>query len=96
MGPDISFKEAKSSVCLFVVISICLIHERSSAIVTPKYFAVGTLSSSTLCKTKQQSYKKNIYIVGDTNSITLAMSSYLPTYKLRQVYMHTSTTHIIS
>ena len=30
------------------------------------------------------------------NSITLAMNSYLPTYKLRQVYIHTSTTHIIS
>ena len=36
---------------------------------------------------------KFIYIVGDTNSITLAMNSYLPTYKLRQVYIHTSTTH---
>ena len=39
MDPDISFKEAKSLVCLFVVISICLVDERSSAMVTPKYFA---------------------------------------------------------
>ena len=30
------------------------------------------------------------------NSITLAMNSYIPTYKLRQVYIHASTTHIIS
>ena len=48
MDLDISFKEAKSLVCLFVVILICLVHERSSAMVTPKYFAAGTLSSSTL------------------------------------------------
>ena len=34
----------------FVVMSICLDHERSSAMVTPKYFAAGTLSSSTLCR----------------------------------------------
>ena len=25
-------------------------HERSSAMVTPQYFAAGTLSSSTLCR----------------------------------------------
>ena len=50
MVPDISFKEAKSLVCLFVVISICLVHERSSAMVTPKYFAVETISRSTLCR----------------------------------------------
>ena len=31
-----------------------------------------------------------------SNSLTLAIDSYLPTYKLRQVYIHTSTTHIIS
>ena len=30
--------------------SICLDHERSSAMVTPKYFAAGILSSSTLCR----------------------------------------------
>ena len=30
--------------------SICLDHERSSAMVTPKYFAAGALSSSTLCR----------------------------------------------
>ena len=34
----------------FVVMSICLDHERSSAMVTPKYFAAGTLSSSTLSR----------------------------------------------
>ena len=34
----------------FVVMSICLDHERSSAMVTPKYFSAGTLSSSTLCR----------------------------------------------
>ena len=38
-----------------------------------------------------------IYTVGNTKQyITLAMNSYLPTYKLRQVHIHTSTTHIIS
>ena len=36
--------------CLFVVMTICLVHERSSAIGTPKYFAVETLSSFTLCR----------------------------------------------
>ena len=50
MDPDISFKETKSLVAFFVVMSICLDHERSSAMVTPKYFAAGTLSSSTLCR----------------------------------------------
>ena len=49
MDPD-SFKETKNLVCLLVVMSICLDHERSSTIVTPKYFAAGTLSSSTLCR----------------------------------------------
>ena len=34
----------------FVVMSICLDHERSSVMVTPKYFAARTLSSSTLCR----------------------------------------------
>ena len=34
MDPDISFKETKSLFCLFVVMSICLDHERSSAMVT--------------------------------------------------------------
>ena len=40
---------------------------------------------------------QNLFIQSDIqNSITLAMNSYLPTYKLRQVYIHISTTHIIS
>ena len=50
MDPDISFKETKSFFPFFVVMSICLDHERSSAMVTPKYFDTGTLSSSTLCR----------------------------------------------
>ena len=50
MDPDISFKETNCLVCLFLVMSICLDHERSSTMMTPKYFAAGTLSSSTLCK----------------------------------------------
>ena len=51
MDPDISFKEAKSLVCLSCGnIDICLVHERSSSIVTPKYFAAETLSISTLCR----------------------------------------------
>ena len=33
-----------------VVILICLVHERSSEMVTPKYLAEGTFSSSTLCR----------------------------------------------
>ena len=33
-----------------MVTSISLVHERSSEMVTPKYFAEGTLSSSTLCR----------------------------------------------
>ena len=32
----------------FVVMLICLDHERSSTMVTPKYFAAGTLSNSAL------------------------------------------------
>ena len=50
MDTYIFFKDTKSLVCLFEVMSICLDHERLSAMVTPKYFAAGTLSSSTLCK----------------------------------------------
>ena len=50
MDPDISFKETRVWFAFFVVMSICLDHERSSAMVTPKYFAAGTLSSSTLCR----------------------------------------------
>ena len=50
MDPDISFKETKSLVCLFCGDVNMLNHERSSAMVTPKYFAAGTLSSSTLCR----------------------------------------------
>ena len=34
----------------FVVLSMCEDHERSSAIVTPRFFAAEALSSSTLCK----------------------------------------------
>ena len=34
MVPDISFKETKSLVCLFVAMSICLDHESSSTMVT--------------------------------------------------------------
>ena len=34
----------------FVVLSMCEDHERSSAMVTPRYFAAEALSSSTLCK----------------------------------------------
>ena len=34
----------------FVVILICLVHNRLSAMVTPKYFATETLPSSTLCR----------------------------------------------
>ena len=42
-------------------------------------------------------YNTNLFIQSEIqNSITLAMNSYLPIYKLRQVYIHTSTTHIIS
>ena len=41
---------------------------------------------SSIFETTIQYNTKFIYIVGDTNSITLAMNSYLPTYKLRQVY----------
>ena len=48
MDPDISFKEAKSLVCLSC--GNCLVQERSSSIVTPKYFAAETLSISTLCR----------------------------------------------
>ena len=50
MDLDISFKETKSLVCLFVVMSICLDHERSSAMMFHEYFAAGKLSSSTLCR----------------------------------------------
>ena len=34
----------------FVVLSMCGDHERSSAMVTPRYFAAEALSSSTLCR----------------------------------------------
>ena len=34
----------------FVVLSMCGDHSRSSAMVTPRYFAAEALSSSTLCK----------------------------------------------
>ena len=34
----------------FVVLSMCGDHERSSAMVTPRYFAAEALSCSTLCK----------------------------------------------
>ena len=33
-----------------VVLSMCGDHERSSAMVNPRYFAAEALSSSTLCK----------------------------------------------
>ena len=41
-----------SQVCLafFVVLAMCGDHERSSAMVTPRYFAAVALSSSTLFK----------------------------------------------
>ena len=52
MDTDISFKKPRVWFAFFVVMSICLDHERSSAMVTPKYFAAGTLSSSTLCSTE--------------------------------------------
>ena len=48
MKPDVSFVKTKSLDSPFVVMSICLDHERLFALVTPKYFAEGTLSSSTL------------------------------------------------
>ena len=38
MDSDISFKETKSWFAYFVVMLICLDHERSSAMVTPKVF----------------------------------------------------------
>ena len=34
----------------FVVLSMCGDHERSSVMVTPRYFAAEALSSSTLCR----------------------------------------------
>ena len=42
MEPKVSFKEAKSLICLFVVMSICVDHER--------YFSAETLSRSILCR----------------------------------------------
>ena len=50
MDPDISFKEAKSLFHLFCGDVDILAHGRSLAMVTPKYFAVETLSSSILCR----------------------------------------------
>ena len=50
MDPDISLRKPKVWFAFLVVISICLVNERSSSIVTPKYFEVETLSISTLCR----------------------------------------------
>ena len=48
MDPAVSFKEAKSLLCLFVVKQMCFVHERLSPMVTPRYFGAETLSSSTM------------------------------------------------
>ena len=50
MDPDIFLRKPKVCFAFLEVISICLVNERSSSIVTPKYFAVDTLSFSTLCR----------------------------------------------
>ena len=42
MAPNVSIKEAKSLICLFVVMSICVDHER--------YFSAEALSRATLCR----------------------------------------------
>ena len=49
-GPGYFLRKPSVWFAFFVVISICLVHERSSKMVTPKYNAAGTLSSSTLCR----------------------------------------------
>ena len=50
MDPDIFLRKPKVWFAFLVVITICLVHERSSSTVTPKYFAVETHSISTLCR----------------------------------------------
>ena len=39
MDPDISLRKPRVWFAFLVVMSICLVHEKSSALVTPKYFA---------------------------------------------------------
>ena len=48
MDPDICLRKPKVWFAFLVVITICLVHERSSSIVTPMFFAAETLSISTL------------------------------------------------
>ena len=51
MDRHVSFKESMSLICLFVVLSMCEDHERSSAMVNPRYFAAERPSSSMLSRT---------------------------------------------
>ena len=52
MYPYVSFKKAKGLIGFLccIKLSMCGDHERSSAMVIPRYFAAEALSSSTLCK----------------------------------------------
>ena len=50
MDPYVSIKKAKGLVCFFVILSMLRDLVRSSAMLTPRYFAAEALSSSTLCK----------------------------------------------
>ena len=50
MDPIFLLRKPRVWFAFFVVMSICLDHERSSAMVTSKYIGAGTLSSSTLCR----------------------------------------------
>ena len=45
---DVTFQEAKSLICLFVISSVGFPHLRSPDIVTPRYLAADKLSSSVL------------------------------------------------
>ena len=50
MDPYVSLRESKSLICFYAMLTMFEDRERSSAIVTPLYFAAETPSSSTLCK----------------------------------------------
>ena len=58
-----------------MVMSICLVHERLSAMVTPKYFAAETLSNSTLCR-MYLLFKvlPNIYVSWSTSELRVRLA----------------------
>ena len=50
MDPDVLLMKPSVWFAFFEVLFLCILHERSSELVTPRYLADGTLSSSVSCR----------------------------------------------